>query len=219
MPWTTNRRCACYSDPSTDLMPMRSRVKLLLTIVIAVLSLLSAIYAPRVQASETHQFDAAWIPIADGGAQPTAAWSEFCERSAGECAINPAEPATITLDEHVWNVITAINKQVNAAVSPQEDIAHWGVIDRWDYPTTAMAIVRTTSFSSAACWLRPDCRGAPCAWPWCWTSWAPAMPSWLFGPIRATSSSTTSGMPSCHGIRPATSTSRARGTGLTPGSG
>ncbi|WP_246776564.1 transglutaminase-like cysteine peptidase [Microvirga sp. VF16] len=48
--------------------------------------------------------------------------------------INPSEPATIELDERVWNLIITINKKVNTAVSPQEDINHWGVIDRWDYP-------------------------------------------------------------------------------------
>ena len=134
MPWTTKRSHECYSVGSTDPMPMRTRARLLLTILIAVLSVLSVIHAPRVQASETHQYDVAWIPVADGSAQPTAAWSEFCERSPGECAINLAEPATIKLDERVWNAIVAINKQVNTTVTPQEDIHHWGVIDRWDYP-------------------------------------------------------------------------------------
>jgi predicted transglutaminase-like cysteine proteinase len=89
---------------------------------------------PRASAAETRQLDAAWIPTAEGSAQPTDAWSEFCERSPAECAINPAEPAMIQLDERVWKTIVAINKQVNATVSPQEDVHHWGVVDRWDYP-------------------------------------------------------------------------------------
>jgi predicted transglutaminase-like cysteine proteinase len=108
---------------------------ILRTVAITILLLLALVLGPRASAAETHQLDAAWIPVADGSAQPTAAWSEFCERNPGECAINPAEPATIQLDERVWNGIVAINKQVNAAVSPQEDIHHWGVIDRWDYPS------------------------------------------------------------------------------------
>jgi predicted transglutaminase-like cysteine proteinase len=134
MPCMTKRRCECYSDLATDPIPRRSRARLLLIIVIAVLSVLSAIHAPRVHASEAHQLDGAWIPTAVGSAQPTAAWSEFCERSPGECAINPAEPTTIKLDERVWIAIVAINKHVNAAVSPREDIDHWGVIDLWNYP-------------------------------------------------------------------------------------
>jgi predicted transglutaminase-like cysteine proteinase len=89
---------------------------------------------PRVSAAEIRQLDVAWIPTAEGSAQPTDAWSEFCERSPAECAINPAEPAMIQLDERVWNAIGVINRQVNATVSPQEDVHHWGVVDRWDYP-------------------------------------------------------------------------------------
>jgi predicted transglutaminase-like cysteine proteinase len=106
----------------------------MLTIGIAVLAVLSVIQAPRVHATEIHQLDAAWIPTSGGSAQPTAAWSEFCDRNPAECAINPAEPATIQLDEHVRQTIIAVNQRVNSAVSPREDIHHWGVLDRWDYP-------------------------------------------------------------------------------------
>jgi predicted transglutaminase-like cysteine proteinase len=134
MPWTIKRQHACHSVASVDAMPMRSLARLLLTIVIAVLAVLSVIYPARVQASEIHRADAAWIPIADGNAQPTAAWSEFCERDPAECAINQAEPETIGLDDQAWKAIVTINKRVNAAVSPREDIHHWGVVDRWDYP-------------------------------------------------------------------------------------
>jgi predicted transglutaminase-like cysteine proteinase len=143
MPWTTKRRCACYHTEGqygcdhaaeTPFMPQASLVWLLRAVAITLFLLLVLVAGPRASAAETHQFDAAWIPVADGRAQPTAAWSEFCERSPNECAINPAEPATIQLDERVWNAIVSINKQVNTTVRPQEDIHHWGVIDRWDYP-------------------------------------------------------------------------------------
>lgn len=108
---------------------------LLRTVAITILLLLALVYGPSAQAEAGRQIDgAAWIPTAVGSAQPTAAWSEFCERSPGECAINPAEPATVKLDKRVWKLIMATNKHVNATVAPQEDIDHWGVIDRWDYP-------------------------------------------------------------------------------------
>jgi predicted transglutaminase-like cysteine proteinase len=102
--------------------------------VIAVLSLFSAVHMPRAHANGIQQLDATWIPIVHGSAQPTAAWSEFCERFPSECAVNPAERATIKLDQRVWKAIAAINSHVNATVSPREDIDHWGVADRWDYP-------------------------------------------------------------------------------------
>jgi predicted transglutaminase-like cysteine proteinase len=143
MPWTTKRRCACYSTEDqrwcyraaeAPFMPQASLVWLVRAVAITLFLLLVLIAGPRASAAEIRQPDAAWIPIADGSAQPTAAWSEFCERFPAECAINPSESATIQLDKHVWNAIVAINKHVNATVSPREDIDHWGVTDRWDYP-------------------------------------------------------------------------------------
>jgi predicted transglutaminase-like cysteine proteinase len=104
------------------------------TVVITFFLLLVLVSGQRAHAAEVRRLDAAWIPIADGTAQPTDAWSEFCKRFPTECAINPAEPATIEFDRRVWELIVATNKQVNATVKPQDDIEHWGVIDRWDYP-------------------------------------------------------------------------------------
>ena len=139
MSWTTKRRCSCYltedrctCDPAAEppFMPPASLVWLLRVVAIAIILLLVLIGGPRASAAETRRLDAAWIPIADGSAQPTAAWSEFCDRSPNECAINPVEPSTIQFDERVWNAIVAINKQVDTIVRPQADIHHWGVIDR-----------------------------------------------------------------------------------------
>jgi predicted transglutaminase-like cysteine proteinase len=98
------------------------------------LLLLVLVAGPRAQAAEA-QPAAAWMPVADGSVQPTAAWREFCERSPAECAVNPAEPARLTLDARTWALIVTVNSQVNASVTPQEDLAHWGVLDRWDYPS------------------------------------------------------------------------------------
>jgi predicted transglutaminase-like cysteine proteinase len=135
MPWTFEGKNERGPAAESNTASRGDLAWILRTVAITILLLLALVLGPRAGAAEIHQLDAAWIPVADGSAQPTAAWSEFCERNPGECAINPAEPATIQLDERVWNGIVAINKQVNAAVSPQEDIHHWGVIDRWDYPS------------------------------------------------------------------------------------
>ncbi|QRM27593.1 transglutaminase-like cysteine peptidase [Microvirga sp. VF16] len=134
MPWTTKRTCACYPVAEIDTASRGNLAWFLRTVAISLLLLFALVGVPRASAGELHQLNAVWIPTADGSAQPTDAWREFCERSPGECMINPSEPATIELDERVWNLIITINKKVNTAVSPQEDINHWGVIDRWDYP-------------------------------------------------------------------------------------
>lgn len=69
-----------------------------------------------------------------GAAQPTPAWTRFCEHLPAECVIDPSEPAVITLDARSWSLITAVNGTVNAAITPSTDQDHWGVVDRWDYP-------------------------------------------------------------------------------------
>ena len=73
---------------------------------------------------------------AESGAQarPVAAWTDFCARYPIECDVNLAEPAVITLTASVWHTLTTVNRRVNARIKPITDMAHWGVVDRWDFP-------------------------------------------------------------------------------------
>ncbi|KAB1074200.1 transglutaminase-like cysteine peptidase [Methylobacterium planeticum] len=67
-------------------------------------------------------------------AKPVAAWTDFCNRMPAECTVDLAEPATIPLNAALWRTLTSVNRRVNARIKPITDQAHWGVIDRWDYP-------------------------------------------------------------------------------------
>jgi predicted transglutaminase-like cysteine proteinase len=67
-------------------------------------------------------------------AKPVAAWNDFCSRMPAECTVNLAEPAFIPLNAALWRTLTSVNRRVNARIKPITDQAHWGVIDRWDYP-------------------------------------------------------------------------------------
>jgi predicted transglutaminase-like cysteine proteinase len=69
-----------------------------------------------------------------GTARPVQAWVTFCQRYAGECDVNPAEPAVITMTPQLWKTLNTVNRQVNTAIKPKTDIEHWGVVDRWDLP-------------------------------------------------------------------------------------
>ena len=69
-----------------------------------------------------------------GGARPVQAWVAFCERYAGECDLNPSEPSTIALNARNLRTLVAVNRKVNATIKPKTDMAHWGVVDRWDLP-------------------------------------------------------------------------------------
>ena len=69
-----------------------------------------------------------------GSARPVAAWTDFCRRHPSECAVNAAEPAKIAMTPEIWSAIVSVNRRVNARIKPTTDKAHWGVIDRWDFP-------------------------------------------------------------------------------------
>lgn len=70
-----------------------------------------------------------------GGARPVQGWVAFCDRNPAECAIDPSEPATVTLTGRLWKTLNAVNRQVNTTVTPMTDQEHWSVVDRWDIPT------------------------------------------------------------------------------------
>ncbi|KQT45417.1 transglutaminase [Methylobacterium sp. Leaf456] len=67
-------------------------------------------------------------------ARPVAAWNDFCLRHPSECAVDTAEPAIIALTPAVWQALSSVNRRVNARIKPITDAAHWGVVDRWDFP-------------------------------------------------------------------------------------
>ena len=69
-----------------------------------------------------------------GEARPLAAWTEFCRRVPGECAVNPSEPATVQLTAKTWQSIVSVNRSVNGSIRAVTDDEHWGVADRWDVP-------------------------------------------------------------------------------------
>ncbi|GLS46341.1 transglutaminase-like cysteine peptidase [Methylobacterium brachythecii] len=67
-------------------------------------------------------------------ARPVAAWNDFCARMPSECTVDLSEPTQIALTPSVWRLLSSINRRVNQRIKPVTDMAHWGVVDRWDYP-------------------------------------------------------------------------------------
>ena len=100
MPWTAKRRHSCYTVAEPEFNSRGGLAWTLRSVVIGLLLVFALVGIPRVNAGESYGSNIAWIPSAGESAQPTDAWSEFCERSPGECAIDPSEPATIKLDDH-----------------------------------------------------------------------------------------------------------------------
>lgn len=69
-----------------------------------------------------------------GAANPTSAGAAFCQRIPDECWFDLSEPSEIPMTTEVLTLLRTTSEQVNAAVKPITDMAHWGVEDRWDYP-------------------------------------------------------------------------------------
>ena len=69
-----------------------------------------------------------------GSVRAIAGWTDFCTRMPQECAVDTAEPSAIPLTVAVWRTLTSVNRRVNARIRPITDQAHWGVVDRWDFP-------------------------------------------------------------------------------------
>ena len=70
-------------------------------------------------------------------ARPTPAWLEFCKRLPEECSLDLNEPDEIRLTPAIWSLVNAVNRRVNASITPLSDWDHWKVQDRWTYLATA----------------------------------------------------------------------------------
>ncbi len=62
-------------------------------------------------------------------------WADFCRRYAGECDSGPLALLDINLTPKTMKEIGRVSQWVNAHIKPVSDMEHWGVIDRWDYPS------------------------------------------------------------------------------------
>ncbi len=72
-----------------------------------------------------------------GEASMPIGWAQFCADTINRQDCNaPVLQATVAdLDERRWRELLAVNGDVNRSVEPVTDIDHWGVAERWSYPT------------------------------------------------------------------------------------
>ena len=62
-------------------------------------------------------------------------WVDFCARYQGECAGQRLSALDVNLTPKAMSELVKVNKWVNAHVEATSDMDHWGVADRWDYPS------------------------------------------------------------------------------------
>jgi predicted transglutaminase-like cysteine proteinase len=92
---------------------------------------------PRTSFAETGPAQVAFL-VDRGRTLPPIGWVEFCRRSRDECrpARGEVAPATVSHAAADWRAVSALNREVNAAVEPMTDADQWGVVERWTYPAT-----------------------------------------------------------------------------------
>lgn len=62
-------------------------------------------------------------------------WIEFCNDNPGDCRGGTTQARDIVMTQAAWKDLLRVNRWVNETVKPMTDMDHWGVIEKWSYPT------------------------------------------------------------------------------------
>lgn len=65
-------------------------------------------------------------------------WVDFCNRYRGECDSTQVQAQDLRMTPVTEKIIRRVNTWVNSNIKPKSDDAHWGQVDRWDYPTDGL---------------------------------------------------------------------------------
>ena len=62
-------------------------------------------------------------------------WVEFCADNPNDCRTTTSQPRDIVMTQTAWKDLVRVNRWVNETIKPMTDQEHWGVIERWSFPT------------------------------------------------------------------------------------
>ena len=79
--------------------------------------------------------DRALFMSVGGIARAPVGWTEFCTDYAPECDTKTLDARDVVLTTKAWKELVRINGSVNDSIKPETDLEHWGVAERWDYPS------------------------------------------------------------------------------------
>lgn len=71
----------------------------------------------------------------EGSSKAPMGWIDFCKSHDADCDVKPAKPVKVRLTAAKLAQLDAINRGVNAEVQPVTDLEHYGVEEKWAYPT------------------------------------------------------------------------------------
>jgi predicted transglutaminase-like cysteine proteinase len=61
---------------------------------------------------------------------------KFCEEFADDCRARGRLVTEVELTGKRWQELASVNRQVNTTIKPMSDLAQYGVIEKWTYPTS-----------------------------------------------------------------------------------
>ncbi len=62
-------------------------------------------------------------------------WVDFCSENASDCRGATNAPRDIVMTQTAWRDLVRVNQWVNENVRPMTDMDHWGMVEKWSYPT------------------------------------------------------------------------------------
>ena len=62
-------------------------------------------------------------------------WIDFCIEYKPECNTRPEPARDVVLTPKAWSDMVKVDLWVNQSVKPMTDMQHWGVVERWNYPS------------------------------------------------------------------------------------
>lgn len=62
-------------------------------------------------------------------------WVDFCQRYRGECDTQVKAARDVELTGKAVRDLDRVNRWVNKNIESVSDMDHWGLVDRWDYPS------------------------------------------------------------------------------------
>jgi predicted transglutaminase-like cysteine proteinase len=74
------------------------------------------------------------IPTLDDVRAPIG-WTGFCQQGhADDCNVPSLVPQNLQLSQSTWDLLSRVNRTVNANIEQVEDITLYGVQEKWTYP-------------------------------------------------------------------------------------
>ena len=67
--------------------------------------------------------------------RPPIGWVAFCQEAhADDCRVPSLAPTKLSLTSASWDLVVRVNRTVNANIEQVEDVALYGVQEKWTYP-------------------------------------------------------------------------------------